>query len=339
MSGRHRKPGRAGIGAAAIATSGAFAVVPMMMATGGTASAADAPGPPAPAPQPVAPAAPPVAAPAAVNTTAAAPATYTVKAGDTLSAIAAGRGTGWQSLWEANKSAVPNANMLHPGEQLRLPTAGPAAPGAAAPASLTGPVGPAAPATSPAPMVNRAKPSSVGSVAKAAQATPRKITTSKPVAKSLKPGGAIDVKPTAATKQMKIWLTGYSFQDNTPAGSATVSHPILHKDAGGTGTYADPITVAVPGQGSGIWKAGSRFYLPSVKRYVIVEDTGASPAPSGDAGHLDMWVDGQGGSKSASDACMDKITSESATAIFSPPSNLPVMPGPITQNGKCNVPT
>ncbi|HEY1968446.1 MAG TPA: hypothetical protein VGH89_10900, partial [Pseudonocardia sp.] len=129
------------------------------------------------------------------------------------------------------------------------------------------------------------------------------------------------------------------YQDNTPAGSATVSHPILHKVAGGTGTYADPITVAVPGKGSGIWKAGSRFYLPSVKRYVIVEDTGASPAPSGDAGHLDMWVDGQGGSKSASDKCMDQITTQSATAIYNPPSNLPVIPGSITKNGKCNLPT
>jgi hypothetical protein len=139
------------------------------------------------------------------------------------------------------------------------------------------------------------------------------------------------------TQRKKIWLTGYSYQDNTPAGSAEVSHPILHKDAGGTGTYADPITVAVPGKGGGIWAAGSRFYLPTVKRYVIVEDTGASAAPSGQDGHLDMWIGGQGGTKSATDACMDKITGKGIPATYNPPPNLPVIKGPVW-NKTCNIP-
>jgi hypothetical protein len=138
---------------------------------------------------------------------------------------------------------------------------------------------------------------------------------------------------------LRIWLTGYSFQDNTPPGSAIVSHPILHSKAGGTGTYGDPITVASPGSEHDMaFTPGTRFYLPGVRRYVIVEDSGASPAPSGDDGHLDMWVDGQGGSKSASDACMNKITSKAAVAIENPPPNLPVLPGPITANGTCNIP-
>jgi hypothetical protein len=140
------------------------------------------------------------------------------------------------------------------------------------------------------------------------------------------------------SRQLRIWLTGYSWQDNTPPGSSTVSHPILHKDAGGTGTYADPITVAVPGQGDGIWKAGSRFYLPTVKRYVIVEDTGASPPPSGQDGHLDMWIGGQGGSRSATDACMDKITGTNVPAQLNPPPGLPVIQGPVYGNGGCDVP-
>jgi hypothetical protein len=140
------------------------------------------------------------------------------------------------------------------------------------------------------------------------------------------------------SRQLRIWLTGYSWQDNTPPGSSTVSHPILHKDAGGTGTYADPITVAVPGQGDGIWKAGSRFYLPTVKRYVIVEDTGASPPPSGQDGHLDMWIGGQGGSRSATDACMDKITGTNVPAQLNPPPGLPVIQGPVYGNAGCDVP-
>ncbi|MDT7631860.1 MAG: hypothetical protein QOI50_3790, partial [Pseudonocardiales bacterium] len=53
--------------------------------------------------------------------------------------------------------------------------------------------------------------------------------------------------PAPAAKQLNIWLTGYSWQDNTPPGSSVVGEPVLHQQAGGTGTFADPITVAVPG--------------------------------------------------------------------------------------------
>ena len=99
-------------------------------------------------------------------------------------------------------------------------------------------------------------------------------------------------------RALRIWLTGYSFQDNTPPGSAVVSHSILHRKAGGAGTYNDPITVASPGSAQDMaFPPGTKFYLPSVLRYVMVEDSGASPAPAGTQGHLDMWVDGQGDSK------------------------------------------
>ena len=138
-------------------------------------------------------------------------------------------------------------------------------------------------------------------------------------------------------KLLKIWLTGYSWQDNTPPGSSTVSHPVLHRKAGGSGTYDDPITVAVPGKGAGIWKAGGRFYLPTVTRYVIVEDTGASQPHSGEDGHLDMWIGGQDGTRAATDACMDTITGEQVPALHNPPPGLPVIPGPIFAGGTCNV--
>ena len=49
--------------------------------------------------------------------------TYTVMTGDTLTRIASRHGLSWQSIRAANKSAIPRSNMLHPGEQLRLPTA------------------------------------------------------------------------------------------------------------------------------------------------------------------------------------------------------------------------
>ncbi|HWN31128.1 MAG TPA: hypothetical protein VNP03_00215 [Pseudonocardia sp.] len=142
----------------------------------------------------------------------------------------------------------------------------------------------------------------------------------------------------ATARQLHIFLTGYSFHDNTPPLSAIVSHPILHRAAGGTGTYRDPITVAVPGSGSTMkWKPGTRFYLPSVKRYVIVEDSGASPAPRGVDTHLDMWIGGQGGTRSATDQCMSRLTGN-VSAVLNPRPGLPVMAGPVFANHTCRIP-
>jgi hypothetical protein len=152
------------------------------------------------------------------------------------------------------------------------------------------------------------------------------------------PPAAPPAAPAPAAKQLNIWLTGYSWQDNTPPGSSVVGEPVLHQQAGGTGTVADPITVAVPGhQGAMAWQPGTRFYLPTVKRYVIVEDSGASRAPAGTDTHLDMWIGGQDGTLAATNACEDSLTGRVA-AELNPPNNLPVIVGPIYANQRCNIP-
>ncbi|WP_445182158.1 hypothetical protein ACTXG6_26860 [Pseudonocardia sp. Cha107L01] len=152
------------------------------------------------------------------------------------------------------------------------------------------------------------------------------------------PLAAPPAAPAPAAKQLNIWLTGYSWQDNTPPGSSVVGEPVLHQQAGGTGTFADPITVAVPGhQGAMAWQPGTRFYLPTVKRYVIVEDSGASRAPAGTDTHLDMWIGGQDGTLAATNACEDSLTGRVA-AELNPPNNLPVIVGSIYANQRCDIP-
>src|SRR5262245_24304576 len=47
-----------------------------------------------------------------------------------------------------------------------------------------------------------------------------------------------------AIRIIRANITGYSYFDNTPAGSSLISHPVLHRYAGGSGSYADPITLA-----------------------------------------------------------------------------------------------
>ncbi|NMH96290.1 hypothetical protein [Pseudonocardia acidicola] len=135
-----------------------------------------------------------------------------------------------------------------------------------------------------------------------------------------------------------IWLSGYSWQDNNPPGSSKVGEPVLHQQAGGQGTFTDPLTVAVPGhQGDMAWQPGTKFYLPTVERYVIVEDSGAARPPAGTDTHLDMWIDGQDGTQQADSVCESQFTGR-VPAQLNPPDNLPVIPGPIYANGRCNIP-
>lgn len=151
------------------------------------------------------------------------------------------------------------------------------------------------------------------------------------------------------------YTTAYTWHDNTPAGSAIISHPILHKTAGGTGTYADPITIAVghskaTGQSVLDFPAGARIYLPSVRRYFIVEDTcGDGNDPQNGPCHqgvnangtnstiwIDMWIGGESMSASGANECASKVT-DVHTAVFDPASNYAVAPGAgVIHDGICD---
>ncbi|MET0763441.1 MAG: transglycosylase family protein [Blastococcus sp.] len=70
---------------------------------------------PAPAPAPVIVSVVAPAAPSGAGT-------YTVRAGDTLSSIAAAQGVagGWQALWERNRALIADPNVIFIGQQLVL---------------------------------------------------------------------------------------------------------------------------------------------------------------------------------------------------------------------------
>jgi hypothetical protein len=143
---------------------------------------------------------------------------------------------------------------------------------------------------------------------------------------------------------IRAFITGYSYFDNTPPGSAVVSHPVRHTMAGGQGTYDDPITVAVghvrqDGDDILDWPAGTRFYVPNLRRYLIVEDTcGDGERPQEGPCHtgypdeattwLDVWVGGAGGTAQDAERCMTEITGV-WDVIVDPDPDLPVDPGDI----------
>ncbi|MGO4908107.1 hypothetical protein ACEN2J_07210 [Pseudorhodobacter sp. W20_MBD10_FR17] len=147
-------------------------------------------------------------------------------------------------------------------------------------------------------------------------------------------------------QSFQAYLTGYSFWDNTPPGSAAIARPVIHRRAGGTGTYGDPITIAVGyrlvnGSAQLDFRAGTRFYIPALKRYAIVEDicgdgnqphlTGCHRGKNG-APWLDIYVGGQSAGRGASNACMRRITGMKKI-IMNPRKGYAVEPGALSESG------
>lgn len=160
--------------------------------------------------------------------------------------------------------------------------------------------------------------------------------------------------PASGEIRMTAYTTSYTWWDNTPAGSADIALPVIHSKAGGTGTYADPITLAVGhsitgGVSTPDFPAGTLFYIPNVRAYFIVEDVcGDGSKPQNGPCHklnaeakstgatvwLDMWIDGASVSKSAANACAEALT-DGHLAIQNPAANYAVVEGSVIQNGAC----
>jgi hypothetical protein len=167
---------------------------------------------------------------------------------------------------------------------------------------------------------------------------------------SLQVSSAGPVSP-PVSRTFRAYLTGYTFWDNTPPGSSAIARPVIRNRAGGTGTYEDPITIAV---GHRIerqrqtldYPEGTRFYIPRLRKYAIVEDVcGDGPRPQEGpchSGHqglpwLDIWIGGRGQSPESADACARRITAVQEFVIH-PAPGLPVDAGEIAANG-CRVHT
>lgn len=155
--------------------------------------------------------------------------------------------------------------------------------------------------------------------------------------------------PSGETR-FNAYITGYTWYDNTPPGSADIALPVLHNKAGGTGTFEDPITVAVGhsitnGVSTPDFAKGTKFYIPNVRRYFIVEDVcgdGNKPQngpchtgyPKNASAWLDIWIDGQSGTKSQSNSCAEAIT-ETFLVIQNPADNYVVVSGSVFTGGSC----
>lgn len=168
--------------------------------------------------------------------------------------------------------------------------------------------------------------------------------TESPSASSTPSSSASAAPPASASDapdagQLRVAVSAESWLDNTPPGPVSNDNPVLHDTAGGQGTYADPITVSLPQGANATYPPGTRFYLSTLQRYVIVEDYGGAPPPPGTTTAFSIWIDGRDGPPAAVEDCESTVTANGVLpAQSNPPQNLPVIPGPIFANHKCNVP-
>ena len=182
----------------------------------------------------------------------------------------------------------------------------------------------------------------------AATSTPIQQRSPIVAAPTTRPATTTIATPASKEIRFKAYLTGYTYWDNTPPGSAAIARPIIHTQAGGTGTYADPITIAVGHSLAGgvhtlDYAPGTRFYLPYLKKYFIVEDICGDgetpelgPCHTGYQGYpwLDLWLGGSEGSREQTDACAAAIT-EVHTIIQNPEPHYTVEVGEVFDNGAC----
>ncbi|KAJ4355597.1 uncharacterized protein N0V89_003617 [Didymosphaeria variabile] len=139
---------------------------------------------------------------------------------------------------------------------------------------------------------------------------------------------ALGLAAAACTTVGKVTHTHYGYPDNDPPGPATAYDCGRNFKAGGTGTYADPVTFA---SAQGEFTKCEIIYDPYLRKYLryedycqqCTEDWAASPKIH----HIDVWTGSatvNGGQEQIQ--CENDLTpaDKSQTIVRQPATNLPV---------------
>lgn len=146
------------------------------------------------------------------------------------------------------------------------------------------------------------------------------------------PAAAAAPAPSGIT--LFVPVTFYGAADNDPPGSTAIEYPRLHGTAGGTGSYADPITFATAYEDT--YPPGTRIYVPRLAKYFVMEDSCACDQPEN---HVDLWAGGTGSDPGVLD-CENQLTiSRNEEVVKNPDPHRPVDTRPLySESLGCNVP-
>jgi 3D (Asp-Asp-Asp) domain-containing protein len=134
---------------------------------------------------------------------------------------------------------------------------------------------------------------------------------------------------------VSVYATFYGWADNSPPGAAIAypksgGYPTVHETAGGTGTYADPITFATD---KAELPVGTILYVPFIEKYAIMEDDCVecdSDWTSGHKWHIDLWMNSNGTESSAAlQTCEGNWTRASTVIEVNPPAGRAVTTRPL----------
>jgi hypothetical protein len=137
---------------------------------------------------------------------------------------------------------------------------------------------------------------------------------------------------------LSVLMTLYGWPDNSPPGSS-IAYPKIHQGAGGTGTYADPVTFATD---SNEEAPGTIIYIPAFLKYAIMEDGCVACSSDWNSGmkyHFDFWLNSDASSNSQSVIqCEGSWTQNMTTVEINPPPGRMVDPTPLydTQTNTCS---
>jgi hypothetical protein len=148
-------------------------------------------------------------------------------------------------------------------------------------------------------------------------------------------GTPVDAGAGEAGTMQTVEMTFYGWADNSPPGNAIAypkngGFPTIHDAAGGTGTYADPITYATD---KSELPVGTIVYAPVIEKYLVMEDD-CGQCDTDWSGtmkwHIDVWMNSNGTeSSSALVACEDRWTQNTTTIEIDPPPGRMVTTSPL----------
>lgn len=168
-------------------------------------------------------------------------------------------------------------------------------------------------------------------------------TPPQPTAAPIAPTTTAAPTPTAAPKPTpapgRMWsvvVTFYGAADNDPPGSTEIAYPNAHhRAAGGTGTYADPLSLAADPRAIPV---GTRVYYPPLRKYFVMEDDCAACIAewrSSRTPHIDLWTGNYTGAGII--RCEETLTPDGRVAVeLNPPPGRSVDSRPLYSGKGCS---